>query len=72
MSSNSHELVTFLVGKEPNVKKLVLHKESACFFSVVLNRAFNPPASVGGQTQEYRLGDTSEVAVKFLVQWIYH
>ncbi|TVY35540.1 hypothetical protein LOCC1_G005517 [Lachnellula occidentalis] len=69
--SNSHELVTLLVGQGPNEKKFVVHKESACFYSPVFKAAFNS-SFIEGQTQEYRFDDVSEGTVQFLVQWLYH
>ncbi|TVY88125.1 hypothetical protein LAWI1_G006726 [Lachnellula willkommii] len=69
--SSSHELVALIVGKEPNIKKLVLHKEAACLYSPVFTAAFNS-AFLEGQTQEYRLEEVNEGAAQFLVQWLYN
>jgi len=71
ISRNSHELVTLLVGKGTNVKKFVLHKDFACYYSPVFKAAFNGNF-IEGQTQEYHLEDVSEETAQFLVQWIYH
>ncbi|TVY73306.1 hypothetical protein LSUE1_G005521 [Lachnellula suecica] len=69
--TNSHELVTLLVGKEPDVKRFVLHKESACFYSPVFKAAFNSEF-IEGKTQECRMEDVNENAAQFLVRWLYH
>lgn len=52
------------------MKKFVVHKESACFYSPIFKAAFNS-TFIEGQTQEYRLDDVNEGTVQFLVQWIY-
>ncbi|PMD39676.1 hypothetical protein L207DRAFT_583536 [Hyaloscypha variabilis F] len=67
--SDSNSLVTFIVGKEGETGKFTAHKEVVCYHSKVLNAAFNS-TSVEGQTQTYRLEDTSEV-FKLFMQWIY-
>lgn len=64
-------MVALIVGKESNVKKLVLHKEAACLYSPVFAAAFNS-TFLEGQTQEYRLEEVNEGAAQFLVQWLYN
>ncbi|CZT11072.1 uncharacterized protein RAG0_15340 [Rhynchosporium agropyri] len=53
-------LVTFLVGPEDDITKLVVHKEFACYHSTVLRAAFASDF-VEGQTQTYRVKDTFPV-----------
>jgi hypothetical protein len=64
------ETVTFCIGKGDNVKKFVVHKEFACRYSPVLKKAFSS-GFVEGQTQTYKLEDTTEFAFRFLTQWFY-
>lgn len=47
-----------------------MHKEVACYHSPVFNAAFNSDF-IEGQTQTYRLEDTTTRAFKLLVQWLY-
>ena len=62
--------VTFLIGPEPNPAKFVVRREFACYHSKVLNTAFNSNF-IEGQTQTYRLEDTTPGTFKLLVQWLY-
>ena len=62
--------VTFFIGEGDNPTKFLVHKEFACHYSPVLKRAFNSEF-VEGQTQTYRLEDTTEQAFRLLVQWLY-
>jgi hypothetical protein len=61
-------LVTFLIG--PDEKKFIVHKEFACHYSAVLKAAFDSEF-IEGQTQTYRLDDTTEEAFRLYVQWLY-
>jgi hypothetical protein len=63
-------IVTFLIGPDPSPTKFIVHKEIACYHSKVFNAAFNSEF-IEGQTQTYRLEDTSEEAFRLLVQWLY-
>ncbi|KAL2072723.1 hypothetical protein VTL71DRAFT_12066 [Oculimacula yallundae] len=62
--------VTFLVGPEDYITKFVVHKEFACYHSSVLRAAF-ASNFVEGQTQTYRIIDTSPDAFQLFVQWLY-
>jgi hypothetical protein len=65
-------VVTFLIGKESDPPKTFLvHKEYACYASPVFDAAFNSNC-IEGQTQTYKLDDTTPHAFQLLVQWIYH
>lgn len=64
------ELVTLIVGKEPNGKKYIIHKQFACSSSPVFKSAFNSDFQEG-QTQTYRLEDANDGSVQLLVQWLY-
>ncbi|KAE9381289.1 hypothetical protein N431DRAFT_505713 [Stipitochalara longipes BDJ] len=64
----SHELITLYAGN--SAQKFIVHKEFACFYSPVLKAASNSEF-VEGQTQTYRLHDTTERAVCLLSDWIY-
>jgi hypothetical protein len=70
VSSDSNSLVTFIVGKEGETAKFTAHKEVVCHHAEALNAAFNS-TFVEGQTQTYRLEDTSEAAFKLFIQWVY-
>jgi len=62
------EFVTFIVGT--NKTKFLIHKSFACAYSPVLKAAFNN-TFVEGQTQTYKLEETTEGAFGLLSQWIY-
>jgi hypothetical protein len=70
VSSDSNSLVTFIVGKEGETVKFTAHKEVVYYHSTVLEAAFNSNF-IEGQTQTYRLEDTSEDVFKLFMQWIY-
>jgi hypothetical protein len=63
-------MVTFLVGEGDKEKKFIVHKEFACHYSPTLKAAFSS-GFLEGQTQTYRLRDTTQGAVQFLLQWFY-
>ncbi|KAG9241123.1 hypothetical protein BJ878DRAFT_248651 [Calycina marina] len=67
---DAHSLVTFLVGPDPNPMKFLIHKEVVCHHSEVLAAAFNSSFQEG-QTQTYRIEDTTERAFKLFTQWLY-
>ena len=69
--SDPDTLVTFLIGPGDNLKKFVVHKEVACYHSGVFDAAFNNPAFTEGQTQTYKMDDTTNGAFRLLVQWLY-
>ncbi|KUJ22796.1 uncharacterized protein LY89DRAFT_763279 [Mollisia scopiformis] len=48
----------------------MVHKDFACHYSPVFQAAFNS-SFIEGQTQEYRLQDTSEIVVRVLINWFY-
>lgn len=62
------ELITLYAG-ESDVK-FVVHKEFAYFYSPVLKAAFESNF-IEGQTQTYRLGDSTYRAVRVLSHWLY-
>jgi hypothetical protein len=64
------ELVTFYIGTGESLTEFQVHKEVACDSSPVLKAAFNS-TFVEGQTQTYRLEDTTANAFRHLVQWFY-
>ncbi|KAG4433069.1 hypothetical protein IFR05_011463 [Cadophora sp. M221] len=66
--SDPTALVTFLVGADST--KFMIHKEVVCLHSDVLGTAFNSEFTEG-QTQTYRLEDTSESAFRLFMQWLY-
>ncbi|KAK0100233.1 hypothetical protein ONS95_008197 [Cadophora gregata] len=68
--SDGKSLVTFIVGPDPNPTEFLIHKEIICHYSEVLATAFNS-AFKEGQTQTYRVEDTTERAFRLLMQWLY-
>lgn len=68
--SDPNSLVTFLVGGENNSSRFTVHKEVVCSHSEVLSAAFNSNF-IEGQTQTYRLEDTTERAFTLFMQWLY-
>ncbi|KAE9381301.1 hypothetical protein N431DRAFT_457902 [Stipitochalara longipes BDJ] len=66
--SKLDEFVTFIIG--PKKTKFLVHKNFACDSSPVLKAAFNGPF-VEGQTQTYKLDDTTENAFTLLSQFFY-
>ncbi|KAE8446884.1 hypothetical protein EG329_011515 [Mollisiaceae sp. DMI_Dod_QoI] len=65
---NSSQLVTLFAGN--GAEKFVVHKDFACHYSPVFQAAFSSQF-VEGQTQEYRLKDTTAEAIRLLVNWFY-
>jgi len=68
--SDAGAVVTFLVGPGDAPKKFIVQKEFACYYSPVLRAAFNSEF-IEGQTQTYRLEETTEGTFRFLMQWLY-
>ena len=64
------ELVTFIIGTEPSKETFLVHKEHACYYSEVLDKAFNSQF-IEGQTQTYTMKDEHPGAFRYLVQWLY-
>jgi hypothetical protein len=50
--------------------KVMIHKEIACHHSKVLDTAFNSNI-IKGQTQTYRLEETTEGTFELFMQWLY-
>jgi hypothetical protein len=69
ISRDPDAFVTFLIGSNEN--KFIVHKEFACHYSPVLKAAFNSQF-IEGQTQTYRLEDTTEGTFRLFVQWLYY
>jgi len=65
MYRNPNKLVTFYIGKETNVTEFKLQKDIVCERSSVLKAAFDS-GFVEGQTQTYRVEDTSKEAFTYL------
>lgn len=70
VSRDSNSLVSFIIGKEGETVKFTAHKEVVCYHSTVLEAAFNSNF-IEGQTQTYRVEDTTEGVFKLFMQWIY-
>ncbi|KAK0100224.1 hypothetical protein ONS95_008189 [Cadophora gregata] len=68
--SDPKSLVTFLVGPGPDPTEFIAHKEFVCRHSKVLEAAFNS-GFIEGQSQTYRLEDTSPAAFRLLMEWFY-
>ncbi|TAQ88742.1 hypothetical protein B7494_g2906 [Chlorociboria aeruginascens] len=64
------KFVTILFEEDGDEHKFPVHKEFACFYSPVFDAAFSS-ASIEGQTQTYRLEDTSVGAICLLIEWLY-
>ncbi|KAF8851471.1 hypothetical protein BDZ45DRAFT_695919 [Acephala macrosclerotiorum] len=64
-------LITFIVGAEDNTETFMVSKKLACFYSRVLNTAFNGD-SVENRTQTYRIVDTTLRAFQMLNGWLYN
>jgi len=60
--------VTFLIGHDED--KFEIHKCFACYHSPVLDRAF-ASSFIEGQTQTYRLEDTTSAAFGIVTHWLY-
>lgn len=63
-------LVSLFVGKDADLRKFSVHKEFACHYLPVLKAAFNSDF-IEGPTQTYKFQDTSDGAVRLLLQWLY-
>jgi hypothetical protein len=63
-------MVTFLVGPGDAPKKFIIHKERVCHHSPVLKAAFNGNF-IEGETQTYRVEDTSPGAFRMFTRWVY-
>ncbi|KAI9053510.1 hypothetical protein LZ554_002465 [Drepanopeziza brunnea f. sp. 'monogermtubi'] len=68
--SDPKSLVTFVVGPDPDPVEFLVHKEVICHHSKVLKAAFNG-TFLEGQSQMYRLDDTTQGAFRLFTQWIY-
>ncbi|KAH6671101.1 hypothetical protein B0J14DRAFT_88381 [Halenospora varia] len=68
--SSPNGMVILEVGNGGEKEKLQLHKQHACHYSPVLNKAFNN-ILLESQTQTYTLKDTTSLACRLLVQWLY-
>lgn len=68
--SETEDTMTLLIGPATSPKKFVVHKSFACYYSPVLKEAFNGEF-MGGQTQTYKLEDTTAGAFALFVQWLY-
>ncbi|KAE9381305.1 hypothetical protein N431DRAFT_457906 [Stipitochalara longipes BDJ] len=66
--SSPHEVVTFHIG--PELTPFIVHKEVACLHCPVFEAAFNSNF-IEGQTQTYKIDDTTVEAFQYLVQWFY-
>ncbi|CZR51111.1 uncharacterized protein PAC_00986 [Phialocephala subalpina] len=67
---NPTSLVTLIIGKDEDKKTFLVHREVACEASPVLKAVFESQF-IEGQTQTYRLEDTTGRAFKLLMQWMY-
>jgi hypothetical protein len=63
-------MVTFIIGRAPDQETFLVHKEHACRYSPVLDKAFNSTFKEG-ETQTYTMDDTTVEAFRMFVQWIY-
>jgi hypothetical protein len=63
-------MVIFIIGKDPNKQAFMVHKEHACQYSPVLDKAFNSTFKEG-ETQTYTIDDTTVGAFRMFVQWVY-
>jgi len=59
-----------MVGPDPNSTEFLIHKEVVCQQSEVLAAAFNSGFKEG-QTQTYRLEDTTDRGFRLFMQWLY-
>lgn len=59
-----------MVGPDPNPTEFLIHKEVVCQQSEVLAAAFNSGFKEG-QTQTYRLEDTTDRGFRLFMQWLY-
>jgi hypothetical protein len=63
-------MVTFIIGRDPVRETFMVHKEHACRYSPVLDKAFNSTFKEG-ETQTYSMDDTTVEAFRMFVQWVY-
>jgi hypothetical protein len=63
-------MVTFIIGRDPIRETFMVHKEHACRYSPVLDKAFNSTFKEG-ETQTYSIDDTTVEAFRMFVQWVY-
>ncbi|KAG4412671.1 hypothetical protein IFR04_014174 [Cadophora malorum] len=68
--TDGKSLVTFMFGPDPNPTEFLIHKEVVCQQSEVLAAAFNSGFKEG-QTQTYRLEDTTDRGFRLFMQWLY-
>ncbi|KAH6671126.1 hypothetical protein B0J14DRAFT_484605, partial [Halenospora varia] len=65
-----NSLVTFFTGPNPEFHKFTIHKEVTCYHSPVLRAAFESDF-IEGQTQAYRLEETTKGAFEMFSSWLY-
>lgn len=63
-------MVTFIVGIKPQQETFQVHKEHACHYSPVLDKAFNS-LFLEGKTQTYIMPEEHPGAFRHFVQWLY-
>ncbi|KAF8854929.1 hypothetical protein BDZ45DRAFT_805374 [Acephala macrosclerotiorum] len=68
--SDPTALVTFVIGPSDNSTTFLVHKELVFNKCEVFAAAFSSTFTEG-QTQIFKIEDTTEAAFRFLVQWIY-
>ncbi|KAI9050723.1 hypothetical protein LZ554_004843 [Drepanopeziza brunnea f. sp. 'monogermtubi'] len=69
--SDPESMVTFLIGPIDKPVRFFIHKEVVCKSSKVFAAALSNRNFIEGQTQMYRLEDTTERAFRMLMQWMY-
>jgi hypothetical protein len=70
LGSTPSQMVNFIIGRDPDRETFTVHKEHACQYSPVLDRAFNSTFEEG-QTQTYTMDDTTVGAFRMFVRWLY-
>ena len=68
LNRKSGQMFTLYAGDSDEV--LIVHREFASHYSPVLKAAVNSKFSEG-QTQTYRLQETTDRAIRLLVHWFY-
>ncbi|TVY71184.1 hypothetical protein LSUE1_G008211 [Lachnellula suecica] len=68
--SKPNEMVTFVIGTEPHQETFQVHKEHACHYSPVLNKAFTSEF-IEGSTKIYKMEEEYPEAFRHFVQWMY-
>ena len=63
------ELVAFEIG--PKKEPFLVHKEHACRYVQVFRAAFNNEAFTEGETQVYKMEDTTSDVFRLLIHWLY-